>query len=84
MRYPNTHSASEIRNWHVEEEYEPGKWRPARGCECRSGGLLRRFKIAWSVFIGKRDAIHRGKQSGEWTNSQVNYRDITHTQFRKS
>lgn len=84
MRYPNTHSATEIKNWHILEEYEPGRWRPARPCECRSGGLLRRLKIAWNVFTGKWDAIHWGKHSGEWSNAEVNYRDCTHPEWKKT
>ena len=83
MRYPNVYSASELRHWHVEEEYEPGKWRPARPCECRSGGWLRRLKLAWSVFTGRRDAVHWGNRSGEWKNHQQNYRDCTHPDFSR-
>ena len=76
MRYPNIYSATELRHWHIEEEYEPGK--------CRSGGWLRRINLAWSVFTGRRDAIHWGNRSGEWKNDQQNYRDCTHPDFGKA
>jgi hypothetical protein len=32
MRTPLVYTASEIANWHVSEEYAPGRWRPARCC----------------------------------------------------
>lgn len=84
MRYPNTYSATELKHWSVLEEYEPGRWRPARPCSCRSGGLWRRIKIAWWVFTGKWDAIHWGNHSGEWSNDEVNYRDVTHPEWKQT
>jgi len=83
-RFPRVHSATEIKNWHILEEYEPNKWRPARPCECISGGIMRRFKIAWKVFNGEWDALNWGEFSGEWDNSQVDYRDITDTRWEST
>ena len=89
MRYPHTLSATELKNWHILEEYEPGRWRPARPCSYKPSWhnfamQWRRVKIAWDVFIGRRDAVHWGDQSGEWSNHEVNYRDCTHPEWRKT
>ena len=57
-RAPDTFSATELRHWDVDEEYAPGKWRPARCCPFTSFQLIRRIKIAWDVFKGKKDTVY--------------------------
>lgn len=59
MRVPCVYSATEIVNWHVAEEYEPGKWRPARCLPFSGWGHFRtRYRIAWRVFAGQLDALN--------------------------
>lgn len=84
MRNPQVFSATEIATWHVSEEYEPGKWRPARPCPWFGFRLKERLRIAWRVFTGEWDALRWGDESGEWTNAQVNYRDITEPGFMRA
>ena len=58
-RTPLVYTPTEIKTWHVEEEYLPGKWRPARPCGFRGVKYFAmRVRIAWSVFIGKYDALN--------------------------
>lgn len=83
IRTPVCYSASEIATWHVSEEYEPGKWRPARCCPFFNLDLMVRLRLAWRVFIGKNDALRWGDNSGEWNNSQVNYKDILDKDFKR-
>jgi len=73
MRVPLVYTASEIVNWHVAEEYAPGKWRPARCCGFWSVRHIRQqFRVAWLVFIGRLDGLNWLEGSGE---SGMNYRD---------
>ena len=81
---PTVYTASEIATWHVSEEYEPGKWRPARPCAIGGFRLTQRIRIAWSVFTGRNDAVNWGATSGEWNNTQIVYRDYTENGFIRS
>jgi len=88
MRQPSAYSANEIKGWPTEEEFEPGKWRPARPCAFSFGilswsGWKQRFRLAWRVFTGRSDVLYWGAQSGEFNNDAVKYRDITDPQFTK-
>jgi hypothetical protein len=60
MRHSDTYSPIEIKQWSVDEEYAPGKWAPARPCpyEFSFGQLLRSFRIAWHVLVGRYDALN--------------------------
>lgn len=89
MRMPAYYTAKEVATWHVSEEYEPGRWRPARPCPFHFGALdwsgwRIRIILAWRVFVGRCDALSWGENSGEWTNDQVNYRDCKHPEYRKT
>lgn len=81
MRNPEVYSASEIATWHVSEEYEPGKWRPARCCAWHGLNLRYRLRLAWWVFTGRCDVLRWGEASGTWSNDHANYRDITEKGF---
>jgi hypothetical protein len=82
MRIPLVYQASEIVNWHVAEEYEPGKWRPARCCGFWNLQHIRQqFKVAWRVFIGKYDALNWGETSGEPKATERRYKDCTEPEF---
>jgi hypothetical protein len=89
MRHPNVYSAAELRRWHIEEEYHPDKWRPARARAIKPDRrewwmwLKRRFVLAWRVFVGRCDVVYWGDNSGEWTNHQVKYRDAVDKSFGK-
>lgn len=68
MRIPLVYSAKEIANWHLDEEYIPGKWRPARCCGFNYWNvewIKYRFRILWRVWKGEYDLINWGKGSGE-------------------
>ena len=82
MRTPQVFSATEIKNWHIEEEYEKGKWRLARPCGFI--GNIRyfkvRFRIAWRVFTGRYDALN-WQNTGVKKNEDTNYRDIIDPDF---
>jgi hypothetical protein len=78
MRTPIVYQASEIVNWHVSEEYAPGKWRPARCCGFWDiGQIKQQFKLAWAVFWGRYDVLNWGERSGEGKSDTTNYRDCT-------
>lgn len=78
MRVPVVYTATEIVNWHVAEEYAPGKWRPSRCCPFDGWCHLRtRLRIAWAVFTGRYDALNWGESSGERSAEERNYRDCT-------
>lgn len=81
MRNPTVYTATEIATWHVAEEHEPGRWRPARPCAYYGWRFMERLRVAWAVFTGKLDALSWGDNSGEWTNEQANYRDLTEPGF---
>src|SRR5579862_2180552 len=88
MRVPSVYTASEIATWTVSEEYEPGKWRPARPCSFQAESIpswwdffKMRCRIAWMVFTGECDALRWGPKSGTWKNSQCNYKDLTDPSF---
>jgi len=84
MRTPQVFTASEIANWHVSEEVEPGKWRPARPCSFWGfRHSLTRLRIAWHVFTGKYDALN-WQGAGDKAATETNYRDICHTEFKRS
>jgi len=74
-------TASEIATWHIAEEFEPGKWRPARSCPIYGWRFMERLRVAWRVFTGQYDALNWEEQSGEWTNAHANYRDCTEKGF---
>lgn len=57
-RAPDVFSAYELKTWPNDEEYAPGKWRPSRCCPFSSFQLIRRFRIAWRVLIGRYDAVN--------------------------
>jgi hypothetical protein len=80
-RIPTVYSATDIATWHVSEEHEPGVWRPARPCAIKGWRFMERLRAAWMVFTGKWDALRWGNNSGEWSNQQVNYRDLTEPGF---
>jgi hypothetical protein len=77
IRCPLVYSAAEIVNWHISEEYELGKWRPARCCPF-DGHWMMRLRIAWRVFIGRYDALNWGDRSGE---AGRHYKDVTDPEF---
>jgi len=88
MRMPVAYSAAELRRWHIEEEYHPGKWRPTRSCGYSRPwlsleGWRTRFVLAWRVFIDKNDCVYWGEKCGEWKNNDIKYRDITEKGFGK-
>lgn len=65
MRVPIAYTATEIVNWHIAEQYEPGKWRPSR-C-CGFDGIRHwkmRLRLAWSVWTGRNDVLVWGDKSG--------------------
>lgn len=77
MRVPLVYTASEVVNWHVSEQDEKGKWRPARPCPFWSFRHIRQqFRIAWAVFIGELDALQWGESSGANKPPEA-YRDCT-------
>jgi len=86
MRVPVTYTAAEIVNWHVSEEFAPGKWRPAR-C-CGFGGLFThigmRLRITWKVFTGRMDALNWEAGSGERTSDGINYADHNTPGFKNA
>ena len=77
MRVPVVYSASELVNWHVSEQYELGKWRPARCCGFGSviSHVMMRLRITWSIFTGRLDAVNWGSTSGEEPADKRNYAD---------
>ena len=80
-RTPLVYTPTEIKTWHVEEEYLPGKWRPARPCGFRGVKYFAmRVRIAWSVFIGKYDALN-WQGTGEKPANKTKYRDCTEPGF---
>lgn len=82
MRVPLVYQASEIVNWHISEEYEPGKWRPARCCGFWSfAHIKQQFRVSWAVFIGKYDALNWGDTSGELKPDERRYKDCTEPEF---
>ena len=82
MRCPVVYSASEIVNWHIAEEYEPNKWRPARCCGFWSLRHIRQqFVIAWRVLIGRYDALNWEATSGEPAATDRRYKDCTEAEF---
>lgn len=86
-RVPLVYSASEIVNWHVSEQYEPGKWRPARCCGFNTlswDHIRMRFRLAWRVFLGQYDCLNWGKGSGEEKATDTNYRDCTDPRWLRS
>ena len=84
MRTPQIFTASEIANWHVSEEVEAGKWRPARPCPFWGfRHSLTRIRIAWYVFTGKYDALN-WQGSGDKVATETNYRDILHPEFKRA
>lgn len=83
MRTPMCYSASEIAIWTVSEEYEPGKWRPARPCSLSGLHLMMRLRLTWRVFTGRCDVLRWGDHSGEWKNEQANYKDILAKDFKR-
>ena len=84
MRTPQVFTASEIVNWHVSEEAEPGKWRPARPCSfCGMRHFITRLRIAWRVLTGKYDALN-WQGSGDKSATETNYLDILHPGFKRA
>lgn len=81
-RNPMLYTAREVANWHVAEEFVPGKWRPARPCPIYGWRFRERLRLAWWVFTGRCDALWWGDQSGEWSNDQVAYKDINDKGFK--
>ena len=66
MRVPLVYSASEINRWHISEQFQPGKWRPARCCGFWTFRHVRQqLRVAWRVLIGRYDALNWGDGSGE-------------------
>ena len=84
MRTPQVFTASEIANWHVSEEVEPLKWRPARPCGFYGfRHSITRIRIAWRVFVGKYDALN-WQGAGDKAAIETNYRDILHPEFERA
>lgn len=76
MRLPLVYTTTEILNWHVAEEYAPGKWRPARCCGFWSFRHIgQQLRVAWWVLIGRFDALNWETGSGEKPATEINYRD---------
>jgi len=84
MRVPQVFSATAIKNWHIEEEYEPGKWRFSRPCGFftwwKYSHWRMRVLIAWKVFIGRYDAVN-WQGTGEKLRTETNHRDVTEKEF---
>jgi hypothetical protein len=57
MRHPRIYTAHAIKNWSSQAEIKKGVWIPARPM-AGSFSFLWRFKLAYSVFIGKYDALN--------------------------
>jgi len=82
MRVPLAYSATQIVNWHISEEYELGKWRPARCCGFSGWKYTRmRLRLAWAVFTGRYDALYWGDSSGELPADKRRYKDCTEPEF---
>lgn len=82
MRCPVAYTASEIVNWTIAEEHEPGKWRPARCCGFWSlRNLPQQLRIAWRVLIGRYDALNWGATSGEPHPRLRRYKDCSQPEF---
>jgi hypothetical protein len=85
MRVPLVYTTSEVVQWPVSEEYEPGKWRPARPCAFCGRMSWDHFKMrvrtTWRVFIGRYDALN-WQGTGEKNNSETHYRDCLHPDFK--
>lgn len=56
MRTPNVYAATTLKKWNADCEIDR-VWVPARPMGLSGLYLIRRFKIAWNVFIGKWDAV---------------------------
>lgn len=86
MRIPVVYTPTEVKEWHVEEEYEKGKHRLARPCGFAanfSWAIWKmRLKITWRVFTGKYDALN-WQGTGKLPDSKTNYRDVTDPEFGK-
>ena len=82
MRVPVAYTATEIVNWTIAEEYEPGNWRPSRCCGFDGIGHLKtRLRLAWSVWTGRNDVLVWGDRSG--TNGSIQ-RDCTEAGFNNA
>ena len=64
---PNLYAVQELKNWDVDEMYKLPlsnehrfSYRPARALGFQGLCLLRRFKVAWGVFVGRYDAVRWG------------------------
>ena len=62
MRVPDVYAVNSLRNWDVDTEIHTGVWVPARPMSRPGINIIRRFKIAWNVFIGKWDAVEWYRQ----------------------
>lgn len=83
MRVPQVFTASEIANWHIAEEYQPRKWRPARPLYFTGFRYFTmRLRISWRVFTGKYDALN-WQDTGEKSNQETNYIDCLNPDFKK-
>ena len=66
MRVPVAYTATEIVNWTISEEYQPGKWRPSRCCGFDGLRHMKmRLRLTWSVFTGRNDVLVWGEKSGK-------------------
>lgn len=58
MNTPAVHTPTEIQDWQCGEEFEPGRYRPARCLGFELSFLhSQRWKIAWRVLVGRYDAL---------------------------
>jgi hypothetical protein len=79
MRCPVVYSATELNQWHLSEEYAPGKWRPSRCCGFwDSRNIKQQLRCAWMVLIGRYDAVNWGDSSGE---RKFRFKDCTDPEF---
>lgn len=57
MRTPMAYLADDIAEWSTRKELHPGCWSLARPESWTGLNLRQRFKLAWTVFTGRCDAL---------------------------
>jgi len=57
MRNPSVYTASELAAWRTAKQCAPGKWRPSRPLPFYGLRLIRSFRLAWRVLVGRYDAL---------------------------
>lgn len=62
MRQPEIYTPTKIKDWDVKVEVSRGKWVPARPMGRNVFQFFWRWKVAFSVLIGKYDALKWERQ----------------------